>query len=618
MQGRAPSPVEDSDACPSTRPAVALVVLPEWCDKIFYHGKRWEIRSCACKKHLGERVAIARSGTQRLVGEAVIRESRKISREELAATRHLHHIDDISAVRYRNIHAWILDEVCVYERPIPYRHTLGCVNWVDLQKSGPQQRGRRKRKADEDGGNLPGQKECKRAGRAQCRNQECQFGVCKAGGRGTPYRPPNGNTRFEHCVFCSSEAFNAAIGDNSGRHIHRSLARLAKADSRRHELALERVREMHGPEMALRFNAANKRWKDVLNFRRSTQRLRQQAVAVADWETRQSKDRQRLQRKFPAVYGEAAREESLWMRPDAVAFRRWCLEGSWCMCASCGRMLPQAYHARKLHRKTASKPEAPACAYCRTAGQSGYWAPCPEDVPRRLRKLSPEIVEALRPFDVHTGGSFRAPNGYLVHADMMRFSFKRVSVQAALAALPKKERKRGEKALIYLLDSTESSYARFWRLHERFLAHRASAIERGETWRGAPVKRMPANFIETTGLECALWPHLYWTTSMAETYVRSRDARRLQRRRREASDDEDEQDDDAEIEQAAGRRQSAKASFLAKAHSAVIGYNTDSQLLQFIYDLWLFTTIGGAKNTAGVGIREALASKPYSPDLWRT
>ena len=38
---------------------------------------------------------------------------------------------------------------------------------------------------------------------------------------------------------------------------------------------------------------------------------------------------------------------------------------------------------------------------------------------------------------------------------------------------------------------------------------------------------------------------------MAETYVRSRDARRLQRRRREASDDEDEQDDDAEIEQAA-------------------------------------------------------------------
>ena len=192
-----------------------------------------------------------------------------------------------------------------------------------------------------------------------------------------------------------------------------------------------------------------------------------------------------------AVYGEAAREESLWMRPDAVAFRRWCLEGSWCMCASCGRMLPQAYHARKLHRKTASKPEAPACAYCRTAGQSGYWAPCPEDVPRRLRKLSPEIVAALRPFDVHTGGPFRAPNGYLVHADMMRFSFKRVSVQAALAALPKKERKRGEKALIYLLDSTESSYARFWRLHERFLAHRASAIERGETWRGAPVKRMP-------------------------------------------------------------------------------------------------------------------------------
>ena len=52
--------------------------------------------------------------------------------------------------------------------------------------------------------------------------------------------------------------------------------------------------------------------------------------------------------------------------------------------------------------------------------------------------------------------------------------------------------------------------------------------------------------------------------------------------------------------------------------SALIGYNSDAQLLQFVYDLWLFTTIGGAKNSANAGIREALAAKPYSPELWHT
>ncbi|CAE7601714.1 unnamed protein product [Symbiodinium sp. CCMP2592] len=127
---------------------------------------------------------------------------------------------------------------------------------------------------------------------------------------------------------------------------------------------------------------------------------------------------------------------------------------------------------------------------------------------------------------------------------------------------------------------------------------------------------MPVNFIETAGLECALWPHLYWTVAMTETYVRSQDARRLKRRRQH--DDNDEEMDEMDTAFSGSTRQSAKASFLAKAHSALIGYNCEPRLLQFVYDLWLFTTVGGAKNSAGTGIREALATKPYSPEVWRT
>ncbi|CAE7436900.1 unnamed protein product, partial [Symbiodinium sp. CCMP2456] len=176
---------------------------------------------------------------------------------------------------------------------------------------------------------------------------------------------------------------------------------------------------------------------------------------------------------------------------------------------------------------------------------------------------------------------------------------------------------RAEKALEYLLrDDSGSHYGHFWHLHHKTLGQRERAIRRGDIWRGTPAKRLPSNFIETVGIECALWPHLYWCVDMTETYVRSQDARRLQRRRREQQED-GEEDLDAGEQQSS--RQSAKASFLAKAHSALIGYNSDPLLLHFVYDLWLFTTIGGAKNSAGTGgVREALAAKPYSPELWRT
>ena len=318
---------------------------------------------------------------------------------------------------------------------------------------------------------------------------------------------------------------------------------------------------------------------------------------------------------------EDARNEALWMSPRALAFQKWCLEDAWRMCAKCGRMVPQKFQAKHARGKAKAPPQLPACGYCKSAGASGYWAPSPGDVPRSLRKLSPEVIEALRPFDIHVGGVLRAPNGYLRHNDMMRFSFKKTSTLDNLAKLPRKQRERGEKALEYLLGpGSTSSYARFWRLHERFLRQRARAIDREEIWAGAPVKRMPANFIETLGLKCALWPHLYWSVVMTDTYVRSQNARRLQRCRQSTGEDHSEDEDGQELHatETAGTRQSAKASYLAKAHASLLGYNSDAQLLHFVYDFWLFTTIGGAKNSARIGIRQAFASKPYSPELWRT
>ena len=81
----------------------------------------------------------------------------------------------------------------------------------------------------------------------------------------------------------------------------------------------------------------------------------------------------------------------------------------------------------------------------------------------------------------------------------------------------------------------------------------------------------------------------------------------------------DSSDEAAQVqEQPDKKHHSLKASYLAKVMSPVIGYGSDRQLAQFVYDLWLWTSIGGAKNTSGVNLRVAIASKSFSPEYWKT
>eukprot|EP00973_Karenia_brevis_P031225 4309755-Karenia_brevis.AAC.1 len=57
------------------------------------------------------------------------------------------------------------------------------------------------------------------------------------------------------------------------------------------------------------------------------------------------------------------------------------------------------------------------------------------------------------------------------------------------------------------------------------------------------------------------------------------------------------------------QHQSAKASFMAKVLSPLMGYGTDWCLQHFVYDLWLWSSIGGAKNAAGIPMRGALSGR---------
>ena len=90
--------------------------------------------------------------------------------------------------------------------------------------------------------------------------------------------------------------------------------------------------------------------------------------------------------------------------------------------------------------------------------------------------------------------------------------------------------------------------------------------------------------------------------------------------------DSEEEDDEASDEASNESRPSAdiqqskmgriKRGFIRKVLSPVIGYGTDYELLHFVYDLSMWTTVGAKKNIARqfeVPLRVILAGCPWAP-----
>ena len=167
------------------------------------------------------------------------------------------------------------------------------------------------------------------------------------------------------------------------------------------------------------------------------------------------------------------------------------------------------------------------------------------------------------------------------------------------------KRERVQKAYDYLMTKeAESSYRDFIKKHKKFLKKKPDATE--------AERRLPLQFLETPGLECALWPSLYWCTEMCETVERATDVRRLVRQggdRAVLNEDEDDQP---------GERHSVKRSFMRKVLSPIIGYSQDFELLQFVYDLAMWSRIGGGKNAcSGLALRLVLKGETFSPLYWK-
>lgn len=143
------------------RPAVALLVKPPWARLLVNGVKTVEVRGKATER-IGQRVAIAQSGSQLLVGEVslegcclvAVRNEQGLLEDvpgaphTLDSLKYAHCIEDLTCIPYDKVYAWFVNNNLAYFNPVPYVHPRGAVTWVNLSK--PVEEGKRKKTRQPD------------------------------------------------------------------------------------------------------------------------------------------------------------------------------------------------------------------------------------------------------------------------------------------------------------------------------------------------------------------------------------------------------------------------------------------------------------------------------------
>ena len=416
--------------------------------------------------------------------------------------------------------------------------------------------------------------------------ETCVFSESDAGGKAQVHQ------KKPQCLFCDVELLAQQCSTQTGR--SKVLTRLRKMIPSSRQKAVEaRIPEEHrqyfqdvlivpgeqGPAGAQR--ASRKRpaaamqadWKSVLEKRQSL---------WGTWDEKKKKayraqvldDRARVRRPGRANRGEEVTNETGLPPPKRSKvgqhLHEWCSTHSWGMCRQCHSMVPLPLTKLSLQRPL-PKATIPAGSCTRCQAKVACAAPLPEEVPEPLRNLSAESCQALAPLELDVGPEIRAAHnsGYRLHATIIRFAWKAQSVKKQIKQIEnKEERAKAKAAWKFLLEKEDCSYRKFVEDHDKFLGKHPGADDRK--------RRRRLHFIETPGLETALWPHLFYLDSLCLTTVRSTDIRRRGSSYgpsleallgAQVGDSEDEDAED-------GQRHSTKRAYAALALSARIGYGS--------------------------------------------
>ena len=168
-------------------------------------------------------------------------------------------------------------------------------------------------------------------------------------------------------------------------------------------------------------------------------------------------------------------------------------------------------------------------------------------------------------------------NGYRQRTGPFRVSWCRTLVRDTIEDVADQDRRdRLFDAYFDLLNSAESSYSQFVRMQLR-----------GER---KPFLYEIFSSPRYRGIECALWPILYYRTALCESVLEGQN-----------------------------NRASGKISYMHKLLSPVPDYAINYDILQYQYDRWLFKTITVAVNASkasGCSRNRSLENKSFSKTFW--
>ena len=276
---------------------------------------------------------------------------------------------------------------------------------------------------------------------------------------------------------------------------------------------------------------------------------------------------------FVRVHGlQHADDSSIIETSEAEDLEFWAKYQSWTFCANCGLLDP-----RKLLPPFRKRSATPLFTNCKCS-RGTYQVPSTDDVPLILRTLTVEDQRLLSPFQVHCGDYRRIFNGYRQRTGPFRVSWYSTPVRDRLDEIVDEDRRdRVLDAYYYLLNSAESSYCHFIRM--QLCGERRPFLY--EIY-SSPRYR---------GVECALWPALYFRTSLCESVLEGQN-----------------------------NRASGKISYMHKVLSPVVDFAINYDILQYQYDRWLFKTITGAVNASkasGCSPNRSLENKSFSKTFWQ-